>query len=233
VEVDVEARLGELSLDLLDTLDRFHPCGMHNPDPVFWSRAVRVVKQQTMGKTKEHVKFSFSDGKHELEAVAWRWASYLPLPETVDIAYKLQENIYQGKRSLQLSLEGVRPASARAQRGRRNQQRGIEAEEIACRALSAHGWRIMARRLRTLAGEIDAIAEKDGVMAIIEVKARASLADAAEALSARQSWRLLRAAELVIADNPGWGTCGVRVDLLAVDPAGRVRRIADAVRLQA
>lgn len=89
---------------------------------------------------------------------------------------------------------------------------------------------MLARRLRTAAGEVDVLAEKAGVLAIIEVKARPTLAVAAEALSVRQRRRLLAAAEIIAAEHPEWGTAGVRFDVLLVDAAGVVRRIADAFR---
>lgn len=108
---------------------------------------------------------------------------------------------------------------------------GIAAEDAACAALAAEGWTILARRLRTEAGEVDAVAEKAGILAIIEVKSRPTLARAATALSARQRDRLIGACDLILARNPGWGINGVRFDVLAVDPAGRVRRIADAFRV--
>lgn len=108
---------------------------------------------------------------------------------------------------------------------------GIAAEHAACAALAAEGWTIHARRLRTEAGEVDAVAEKDGILAIIEVKSRPTLARAATALTARQRARLIGACDLILARNPGWGINGVRFDVLAVDPAGHVRRIADAFRI--
>lgn len=74
------------------------------------------------------------------------------------------------------------------------------------------------------------LAERDGLLALIEVKARPCLADAATALTPRQQARLLAAAEIVLAEHPEWGRAGVRFDLLLVDAAGRVRRIADAFR---
>jgi putative endonuclease len=64
----------------------------------------------------------------------------------------------------------------------------------------------------------------------VEVKARHRLADAAASLSDRQQARLISAAEIVLANNPDWGINGVRFDLLLVDGAGVVRRIADAFR---
>ena len=89
---------------------------------------------------------------------------------------------------------------------------------------------MLARRARTEAGEIDVVAECGGLLALVEVKRRASLADAAHALGARQRARLLGAAELLLAANPDWGRAGVRFDVIVVDGTGRVRRIADAFR---
>jgi putative endonuclease len=121
----------------------------------------------------------------------------------------------------------------RACRGRSAQRRGIGAEAAACAALEREGWTVLGRRLRTGAGEIDAVAEKDGLLALLEVKSRPTLALAAASLSARQRARLLAAAAILLAENPGWGRNGVRFDVLVVDAAGAVRRIADAFRQEA
>jgi putative endonuclease len=97
-------------------------------------------------------------------------------------------------------------------------------------ALEREGWNILARRLRTPAGEIDMVAEKDGLLAVVEVKARPRLVDAALALSLRQQARLVAATEIILSRNPQWGAHGVRFDLLLVNAAGDVRRIVDAFR---
>ncbi len=104
------------------------------------------------------------------------------------------------------------------------------AEARAAAALEADGWAIWARRARTAAGEIDLIAEKEGLLAFVEVKARPGLAEAAAALSLRQRVRLLKAAEIVLAAHPEWGHRGVRFDVIVVDRTGSVRRIKDAFR---
>ncbi len=109
----------------------------------------------------------------------------------------------------------------------------MAAEAAACRALEQDGWRVLARRLRTAAGEIDIVAECHGVLAFVEVKARPTLSDAAVALGPRQRARLLAAGEIALAEHPGWGAAGVRFDVLLVDAAGQVRRIADAFRQEA
>ena len=120
--------------------------------------------------------------------------------------------------------------TTRPVRGRAAQARGVGAERAACLALEDDGWVVLARRLRTAAGEIDVVAERNGLLAFIEVKARPDLASAASALGPRQRARLLAAGEIALGENPEWGHAGVRFDVLLVDAAGRVRRIADAFR---
>ncbi|MEA2737801.1 MAG: putative endonuclease [Acetobacteraceae bacterium] len=120
---------------------------------------------------------------------------------------------------------------ARRQRGRFAYASGMAAEEAACAALVEDGWTIRARRLRTSAGEVDVVAEKAGILSIIEVKSRPTLAQAATALTPRQQSRLIGACEIILGEHPDWGVNGVRFDVLVVDPAGRVRRIIDAFRL--
>ncbi len=108
---------------------------------------------------------------------------------------------------------------------------GVAAEQCACMALIEDGWSILGRRLRTKAGEIDAVAEKAGLVAFVEVKARATFTEAAYALGPRQQKRLMAAAEILLAENPDWGLNGVRFDVVLVDRASRARRITDAFRL--
>ena len=121
--------------------------------------------------------------------------------------------------------------SMRRRKGSRAHALGTRAEDTACAALAQDGWSVLGRRVRTEAGELDILGEKDGLLAVIEVKARPTLADAAAALSPRQQARLLAAAEIVLAAHPGWGINGIRFDLMVVDGAGAVRRISDAFRV--
>lgn len=120
--------------------------------------------------------------------------------------------------------------TTRPARGRTAHRLGLTAEAAACNALEADGWTVFAQRLRTKAGEIDLVAERDGLLAIVEVKARPTLAAAAAALAPRQRARLIAAAEAALAEHPTWGQAGIRFDVLLVDAQGQVRRITDAFR---
>lgn len=98
------------------------------------------------------------------------------------------------------------------------------------RVLCQDGWTIHGQRMRTSAGEVDIVAERCGLLAIIEVKQRATLAAAAASISMGQRRRLIGAAEILLAANPLWGQAGVRFDVILVDAAGIVRRVTDAFR---
>ncbi|MBI0534985.1 YraN family protein [Roseomonas sp. KE2513] len=106
---------------------------------------------------------------------------------------------------------------------------GLDAEERAAAELRARGWTVLARRVRTGLGELDLIAEREGLLAFVEVKARPRLADAAASVSPRQQGRLMAAAEAWLAENPGYGAAGMRFDVILVAPEG-MRRVADAFR---
>ena len=113
VTIDVRATLDQLTHSLYDQMQTLHPCGIENPDPVFWTPNVRITEQRPIGQTKAHLKLAVAEETGEtLAAIAWRWGSYCPLPNRVDIAYKLKLNEWQGKITLQLELIGVRPATA-------------------------------------------------------------------------------------------------------------------------
>ena len=112
VTIDAQANLSQLNLALHAQLDALHPCGMENPDPVFWTPNVCISDQRRIGKG--HLKFMVSQADEpslsakKIAAIAWRWGEYFPLPRTLDIAYRLRSNEWNGETSLQLEVIGVR-----------------------------------------------------------------------------------------------------------------------------
>ena len=94
----------------------------------------------------------------------------------------------------------------------------------------AKGYRILGFRLKTPQGEIDLLARRGSVLAVVEVKIRASLESALEAVGAIQRERLRRAAAQIAARRPGLRQTHVRLDLIALAPGRWPRHIADAWR---
>jgi putative endonuclease len=104
---------------------------------------------------------------------------------------------------------------------------GLAAEEIAERHYNNLFGRILARRVRTPAGEIDLIVAWGETTVFVEVKSRKTLHDAAGALSVAQSERIMRAAEFWMAES-GW--CGdIRFDVALTDRQGRLEVIENAL----
>jgi single-stranded-DNA-specific exonuclease len=108
VKIDTEAALSAISMSLYQQIDAIHPCGMENPDPVFWTANVRVIEQKIVGKG--HLKFSVDTPEFPrgIKAIAWRFGDYFPLPKYLDIAYKLKENNWRDSSSIELEVISVR-----------------------------------------------------------------------------------------------------------------------------
>ena len=108
VKIDAEAPLEAINESLYEQINAIHPCGMENPDPVFWTANVRVIEQKIIGKG--HLKFTVNtpDFLKGVKAIAWRFGDYSPLPQYLDIAYKLKENNWRDLRSIELEVVSVR-----------------------------------------------------------------------------------------------------------------------------
>ncbi|MGJ4890217.1 YraN family protein [Bradyrhizobium sp. HKCCYLRH3099] len=105
---------------------------------------------------------------------------------------------------------------------------GLSAEARAAALLIAKGYRILAKRFRTPHGEIDIIARKRGLVAFVEVKARASLDDAAYAVTPRQQQRIIAAAQAWLAAHPDHAELELRFDAILVAPRSLPRHLIAA-----
>jgi putative endonuclease len=103
-------------------------------------------------------------------------------------------------------------------RRRRAERRGRLAEWLCLWHLRLRGWRIVARGWRCPAGEIDILARRGRVLAVIEVKSRGDVARAAAALPTRQRRRIARAAEAFLIARPELAGLDLRFDLMLVAP---------------
>ena len=118
--------------------------------------------------------------------------------------------------------------TARAERGAAARLSGRRAEVWAAAWLMAKGYRILGFRLKTPQAEIDLLAKRGAVLAVVEVKSRTTLEAALETVTFDQRDRLRRAGAQLAANRPGLSACAVRLDLLALAPGRRPRHIPDA-----
>jgi len=119
----------------------------------------------------------------------------------------------------------------RLSRGRNAEKRGRRSETFAAALLMLKGYRILGRRVRTRAGEIDLIARAPGgVICFIEVKARGEELAALDSISARQRGRIGQAAHLWLASHPGLRPKAIRYDVIALAPGRLPHHLRDAWR---
>ena len=109
---------------------------------------------------------------------------------------------------------------------------GRRAEDLSALALRLKGYRILARRFRCPAGEIDIVARHGTTLAIVEVKARTRAATAMESLTARQKARLERAALAFLSRGASGivpqSDFSLRFDLMVVTPWRWPRHLPNA-----
>ncbi|XHU95427.1 MAG: single-stranded-DNA-specific exonuclease RecJ [cyanobacterium endosymbiont of Rhopalodia gibba] len=109
VMIDAQANFKQLTPNLYQSTEQLQPCGIGNSFPIFWTSNVYIVKQKIVGKN--HLKLGISQNDYnqaEIDAIAWRWGEYFPLPRVVDIAYKLTENCWNGNSKIELDIVGIR-----------------------------------------------------------------------------------------------------------------------------
>jgi putative endonuclease len=116
----------------------------------------------------------------------------------------------------------------RAARGGRARTAGRSAEVAAAVWLMLKGWRILGFRLKTPHGEIDLLARRGQVLAVVEVKTRPTLDEALAAVQPSQQVRLRRAGEALAARRRGLAGLSVRLDMVALAPGRLPRHIPDA-----
>lgn len=104
---------------------------------------------------------------------------------------------------------------------------GRRGERIAGWWLRLKGWRILARRVRTPAGEVDLIARQGTLVAFVEVKLRKTAAELDFAIDERRLARVAAAAEYLM---PTYAAPGddIRVDVILLAPGVAPRHIENA-----
>lgn len=105
--------------------------------------------------------------------------------------------------------------------------RGREGEAEAAMFLAHRGWRIVAERVKTKAGEIDLVARRPGLVAFVEVKWRARSASLNDAIDERRLRRVAAAVECVWQDYATDGE-NIRIDVILLAPGRKPTHIENA-----
>jgi putative endonuclease len=110
-------------------------------------------------------------------------------------------------------------------RGAKARRDGRAGEWVAALYLMLKGYQILGFRLRTAQGEIDLLAKRGRILAVVEVKRRPTLEQALDALDFAQHERLLRAGRNLAARRPALRQLDLRIDLIALAPGSIPRHV--------
>jgi single-stranded-DNA-specific exonuclease len=114
VHVDVALPVADATVDLERMLRNFEPFGVGNPGPTFGASGVRL----SGGGTRigaDGVKCLIETPAGPVEAVGWGMAARvgeLRAVRPIDLAYKVERNVYRGTERLQFGIVDFRPAAA-------------------------------------------------------------------------------------------------------------------------
>jgi single-stranded-DNA-specific exonuclease len=110
LRIDLEVMLDQVNDDLESLLRHLEPCGMGNPSPLLLTRGLTVAAPpKVVGK--DGLKLALADGDRRLSAIGWGMGPRLRDVEegaTIDVAYRLERDIWNGESRLQARLADFR-----------------------------------------------------------------------------------------------------------------------------
>jgi single-stranded-DNA-specific exonuclease len=110
---DMEVPLKALTFELLEHLDYLQPTGYGNSTPVFVTRNLLVRQCRLVGREKSHLKLTVSDGRYNLDGIAFRQGHWhRKLPSRIDVIYRFERNEFNGRVTPQMNIQDIKPAGS-------------------------------------------------------------------------------------------------------------------------
>lgn len=109
LQIDGYLSLGDLSLDLVENLERLAPFGPGNLPLTLVSRELSLTSHSTVGRTGEHLQLIVEDEEGTAQRVIWWQGAGYPLPQgRFDLAYIVRASNYRGQRDVQVEWVDAR-----------------------------------------------------------------------------------------------------------------------------
>lgn len=114
INIDAKIKLGDITPDLYNTLQKFAPFGPDNNIPVFMTEDVtNFIGSKQVGRHNEHLKLVVVDDTRicsDRSGIAFGMGKYFPRiskGEFFNICYTLQENEFMGKTDIQMMIRDL------------------------------------------------------------------------------------------------------------------------------
>ncbi len=114
ITADCELDPQEVSLTTVDQLKLLEPHGLANSRPLFCLKRIQVLNSKTIGSTGKHLKLTVKIGSITAEALAFNFADRASEVESdvyLDLIVMLDDNLWQGRRTVQLKVVDWRPSN--------------------------------------------------------------------------------------------------------------------------
>lgn len=109
LKIDLEINFESINKNLVEELKQFEPTGQGNYSPVFVSKNVKVVEAKPVGQEGKHLKLKLSQNDIKFDAI-WFNNNQSPISNNrYNIAYAIEENVWNNKTSIQLKIRDVHP----------------------------------------------------------------------------------------------------------------------------
>jgi single-stranded-DNA-specific exonuclease len=109
LQLAAQLDFSDLSDELMDFIERLEPSGEGNPYPIFATEDAVVLSKRAVGAQKRHLKLSLRQANRVFDAIAFGFGDQLDsLPREIDVAYRLERNLFRGVVSLQLNVQDLR-----------------------------------------------------------------------------------------------------------------------------
>ena len=111
INIDLEIKLEDISSIFFETLKRFAPFGPENMTPVFLSKGVKAKEFRAVGDGS-HLRIVLTNIEETVSFVAIGFGladkkTILEKGQPFDIVYQLEENIWNGRASIQMKIKDI------------------------------------------------------------------------------------------------------------------------------
>ncbi|MGD8744595.1 MAG: single-stranded-DNA-specific exonuclease RecJ [Candidatus Woesebacteria bacterium] len=114
LKIDLEIDFNKINWELIKELKKFEPTGVGNPRPTFAVKNVSVLDARAVGFEGRHLKLKLEQKGKVFDAIAFSMGDYLlklsPDKQT-HVAFNLEENIWNGRKSIQLKVKDLKVES--------------------------------------------------------------------------------------------------------------------------
>ena len=103
LQIDGYLTLPELSMELVEDLERLAPFGAGNPPLVLATRNLKLTGYAAVGRNDDHLQLTIEDDLGYTQSSIWWQGAGFTLPQTpFDLAYSVRASTYRGQKDVQL-----------------------------------------------------------------------------------------------------------------------------------